>query len=147
MRVDDIVNALRGRLLLEFYVYRDKLYLFIIEPEGEVMLKDMKGNVKDVNKGLRDFYESVFSKDLNKRRDLAKPLSSLGNILLDPLVDVIENRDVVLVPDSMLFYVPFNALVSSEEKYFVDYVNSLTLAISASSIPLLSRLEVRGRAR
>ena len=95
MRVDDIVNALRGRLLLEFYVYRDKLYLFIIEPEGEVMLKDMKGNVKDVNKGLRDFYESVFSKDLNKRRDLAKPLSSLGNILLDPLVDVIENLSLI----------------------------------------------------
>jgi CHAT domain-containing protein len=118
INVSQIQNTINpNQLLIEYAISDSNIFIFSI---GR--------NSSKIYKGLIDssFYSSIyfiwdqltepnFSSDARKSyQGFCKNSFNLFNILLNPIKDDIENRDLLIVPDGLIWYLPFETLLTTE---------------------------------
>jgi CHAT domain-containing protein/Tfp pilus assembly protein PilF len=122
--------------LLEFVVTEKKTYLFVLtqaERAGQTSL-DLKSyelgiGAKDLAERVEAFRRQIAGRDINFRQHSRE----LYDLLLEPAASQIRGkRSLVIVPDSALWELPFQALQADDnsyllEKYSVSYAPSLTV--------------------
>ncbi|RLA72242.1 MAG: hypothetical protein DRG78_24090, partial [Epsilonproteobacteria bacterium] len=99
--------------ILDFYTTKDNYYMFIIE-KGKITLKDI-GSKKTIN-------------NLIMNNEFAKN-DKLYNIIFKD-VDIKEDK-LIIIPDSKMYYLPFEALKSKDgfliEKKTISYLASILM--------------------
>jgi CHAT domain-containing protein/Flp pilus assembly protein TadD len=120
-----IVRGLISACLLE----RDSLQIVPLARLGTVrqQLRELRvefNNVALVDQPSRHFAESHLKRTLTT-------LEALHEALIGPLVDRLERRRLVIVPEGPLHYLPFHALFDGErflfEKHVVSYAGSASM--------------------
>ncbi len=117
-----------NQLLVEFYVVQDRVVAFLLSSEEIGVV----GNLADVARVKNEIdllkyqlskfnfgpsYVSEHRSYLHKSIDTH--LADLYDSLLRPLADVLEGRDLIIIPHDFLHYVPFHALKTGDE-YLID---------------------------
>jgi CHAT domain-containing protein/tetratricopeptide (TPR) repeat protein len=108
--------------LLEFVVSEEKIYLFVLtrsKDKGRVELKThrLAINGKDLVARVRDFRRRLAERDLEFR----EPAHQLYDLLLEPAAKQLRGKSLLcIVPDGVLWELPFQALQSREGRYLIE---------------------------
>ena len=107
-----------------------KLYIWVVQPTGaiafrEVDLTKLNMPIADLVSKVRDLFNDASSIEQNPKNVLAKydELKQLNTILIQPIQDLLPKDDktrIVFLPQSMLFLVPFAALIDPQDKFLID---------------------------
>jgi CHAT domain-containing protein len=119
---------------LEFVVGEDKSFLFAITKDAaqKVSLKVYPIEIKQ--KDLAEQTESFRSKLAKRDLDFARASQDLYKLLLKPAEAQLKNKtNLIIVPDSSLWNLPFQALQSAPNKYLVEQ-SSISYAPSSTAL-------------
>jgi CHAT domain-containing protein/tetratricopeptide (TPR) repeat protein len=151
---DAIRQELLGEneVLIEYFVAASHLYLFIIDREKSNFIEVLLPG--DLSRLVDDFRRSLVRQEpsfFEKNHDLYK-------LLLEPAEQFTDGKDLVIVPDGALGYVPFEVLLKKEvapEQYYnfrghpylikehgIRYLFSASLALKEKAV---NRTEGVGR--
>ena len=119
---------------LEYVVTAEKTFLFVITKpanQAAVSTKVYTINLKqsDLAPRISTFRKQLASRSVNFHKEAA----ALHNLLIAPAAAILKTkRNLVIVPDDVLWELPFQALLSSENRYLLEdyslfYVPSLTV--------------------
>jgi CHAT domain-containing protein len=121
---------------LEFVVTQDKTYLFVLTRNGdttkapvEVKVYTLTVKQKDLAARSERFRQQIAKSDL----DFQAPARELYDLLLKPAQDQLQGKTtLVIVPDDVLWNLPFQALQPTANHYVVEnqalfYTPSLTV--------------------
>ncbi|MDJ0731511.1 MAG: CHAT domain-containing protein [Crocosphaera sp.] len=115
-----------------------KLYIWVVKPTGEIFFKQVDLTEKNIalktlipemregDIGVRGRGNSEASNQNNKsleQGELTENLHELHTILIEPIKEFLpkdENEPVIIIPDEILFQLPFAALQDAEGKYLID---------------------------
>ncbi len=133
-------NVLKpGQVLLEYFVTTDKCFLFVVQKDtiNMIAVPLSQKQLQEMVFGLIEPFRSVKNlMDIEYNSNLA---NELYKKLISPVESLLEaDSDLIIIPDDILFYLPFEALVSelktSEknvkyliEKYPISYNLSASL--------------------
>jgi CHAT domain-containing protein len=127
--------------LLEFVVAEDKTYLFTLTKSQQSQTAKLKVYVVAIKQ--RELSERVvrFRQQLAQRNlEFKQPASELYDVLLRPARDQLRNtRRLVIVPDGVLWELPFQALQPAPDHYLIEdyalsYAPSLTVLREMSKL-------------
>lgn len=136
------LNDIRQRLpagsqVVQYSILPDKLLIWVVNDSG-VKLAEKNIPAADLEAKVRDIMQSASSAsaDPTRTNDQAAELYSL---LIQPVQSFLDkNKEVVIVPDKILCYLPFEILRSPAGRYNVqDY--QLSYSTSATLFVVLSR--------
>lgn len=125
-----------GSYIVEYYLSDDKVFAFVVSPDGKVQAPPpVKIDKRAMNQMVIDAYQEVISppkdlKDLqasNERRQAS--LQKLYALLIDPIKPFLPTeaeKVLTIVPHGSLYKVPFAALIDKDGKFFIE---AHTLAI------------------
>lgn len=108
--------------LLEFVVSEEKTYLFVLtrsKDKGQVELKThrLAINSKDLVARVQDFRRRLAERDLEFR----EPAHQLYDLLLEPATEQLRGKSLLcIVPDGVLWDLPFQAMQSREGRYLIE---------------------------
>jgi CHAT domain-containing protein/Tfp pilus assembly protein PilF len=137
--------------VLEYVVSEDRVYLFVLTKgiTGKASQPGLKVYPIEINqKNLEERVESYRQKIARGDLDFRAPGRELYDLLLKPAHDQILNKtSLVIVPDGVLWELPFQALQSSSQRYVIQdkaifYSPSLTILREVSR----ARRKPEGRA-
>jgi len=107
-----------------------KLYIWVVQPTGavafrEVDLTKLNMPIVDIVSEVRGLFNDASSVEQNPKDVLAKygDLKQLHTILIQPIQDLLPKDDktrIIFLPQSMLFLVPFAALIDPQDKFLID---------------------------
>ncbi|MGH9882256.1 MAG: CHAT domain-containing protein, partial [Pyrinomonadaceae bacterium] len=130
--------------LLEFVVTEGKTYLFTLTKSQRSQTADLKVYVlpikqKELSERVERFRQQLARRDLEFKQSAI----SLYDVLLRPAREQLLNKTtLVLVPDSALWDLPFQALQSAPDRYLIeDY--GLSYAPSLTVLREMSKLRKR----
>ena len=118
--------------LLEYVVTEDKTFLFVLTKEQTKTVGLKVYPVKIKRKDLAQKIESFRTKLANGYLDFAEESRDLYNLLLKPAEAELKGKtNLIIVPDSVLWDLPFQALQHLQNKYLIEsaavsYAPSLT---------------------
>ncbi len=141
--IHEIKEVLNGKTLVEYFLGR-KLIIFVINKNGDLIVKETTTDIKELMENVKNFRIFVDSASEPKNRDdetyyvnQAKDiLPKLYNFLITPIKEHL-GEEVVIIPHSYLHLIPFNALFNGERYLIQDY--SLSFAQSALSLKFLKK--------
>ncbi|HEX5733217.1 MAG TPA: CHAT domain-containing tetratricopeptide repeat protein [Blastocatellia bacterium] len=122
--------------LLEFVVLEDKTYLFVINKDDtnhQLPLIQKVYKIAATRDQLRDKVRQFRQQIENKSFTVSKLASQLYDLLLSPARNQLKDkRCLIVVADSVLWDLPFQALQSSPDRYLIEdyavsYAQSATL--------------------
>ena len=119
---------------LEYVVTQEKTFLFVISKEENKVSVDTNVftiNVKqnELASRISNFRNQMADRKPNFRTEAA----ALHNLLITPASEILKmKRNLVIVPDDVLWELPFQALLSGKDRYLLEdhslyYVPSLTV--------------------
>ena len=128
--------------VVEYVVAEDKTFLFVLTKDAsqKVSLKVFPIEIKQ--KDLAERTEDLRGKLAKGDLDFAKQASNLYDLLLKPAEAEIKNKtNLIIVPDSSLWDLPFQTLQTAQNKYLIE-----TIAISyAPSLTALSEMAKKNK--
>ena len=104
--------------LLEYFLGDEQLFLFVVNPDTIVLLTQASGHylsglVRELRRQISIF--DPLTSDLEQARaDFANAAVPLYNLLVAPAVPYIQSNSLVIVPDGLLGYLPFECLLTRE---------------------------------
>jgi CHAT domain-containing protein len=96
--------------LLEYFVGDSSIFIFLIPKEGAPILKEVKKDFP-LEDWVAKFREGV--SNTNKVKTYLKYAQLLYDSLIQPVAEQLPER-VIIVPDGVLGYLPFSALLSGQ---------------------------------
>jgi len=107
-----------------------KLYIWVVQPSGEIAFREVdltKSSmpIVDLVSEVRGLFNEASSVEQNPKDVLAKygELKQLHTLLIEPIQALLPKDDktrIIFLPQSMLFLVPFAALIDSQDKFLID---------------------------
>jgi CHAT domain-containing protein/tetratricopeptide (TPR) repeat protein len=133
LELSDIQKSLPEQSqILQYSVLENKLIAWVVFKGGfESKVQDIKAG--ELSDKVTGFFESVSRKRRKSNEETIARAKELYDILISPVRASLDSRkQLCIVPDKVLNYVPFNALVSPDSnKYFIEEY-SLEIAPSSS---------------
>ncbi len=128
-----VQNILRNdELLLEYVLDEPKASCIAITAEGARVLQLPEGS-KQIEASVRSYVQS-----LNERGSNETLAAGLGRILLGPAERAYKKQRLIVVPDGILHFLPFEALRDGEGKLIVES-KIVSYAPSATALWVLRR--------
>ncbi|MEZ5058805.1 MAG: CHAT domain-containing protein [Saprospiraceae bacterium] len=121
--LEEVQNKLleKDQTLLEYFVGDSSIYLFVVKPDDYIVEEvkmdfDLESLVATLQSGLYDYYKTPASDRTDELYEqsvtqYAKVAHQLYEKLIEPVKDKL-NENLVIIPDGILGYVPFEALLS-----------------------------------
>lgn len=105
-------------VLVEWVVESNEVYVFILEKNKQMQVLKTAFSQGQID-SMITFYEVLVESNVmrrNKRDAFITQSYSLYKVLLAPLMPYLEGKKrLILIPDQYLHYIPFEALISSDE--------------------------------
>ncbi len=107
-----------------------KLYIWVVQPSGEIAFREvdltkLSMPIVDLVSEVRGLFNEASSVEQNPKDVLTKygELKQLHTLLIEPIQDLLPKDDktrIIFLPQSMLFLVPFAALIDPQDKFLID---------------------------
>jgi CHAT domain-containing protein len=139
-----------------------KLYIWVVQPSGAIAfrevdltkldtpIKDLVDTpIVDLVADIRGLFNDASSIETNPKDVVAKyrELKQLHHILIKPIQELLPkdaNTRIIFLPQSILFLVPFAALIDSQDKFLVDkYTVQIAPAIQVLDLTHQIRQQVQ----
>jgi len=132
--LQEIQNLLDDKnTMLEYYYDDEVIFLFMITSKKTQLFKLTESPVSGYREGLsirdevRGFRDAIMTGGEIERRS-----RKLYNLLFAPVEDLIETKNLVIIPNNFLHYLPFQALKDEHgkyllEKYCISYMPSASM--------------------
>jgi CHAT domain-containing protein len=101
--------------LLQYSVLENKVLIWIITKEKFLAVSsEIKSS--DLNKAVENYLEMI------KEKTAAEAVSGeLYRLLIAPALEHLDkNKEVCLIPDKILFHLPFSSLLAPDKRYFLE---------------------------
>ncbi|MEW6743289.1 MAG: CHAT domain-containing tetratricopeptide repeat protein [Planctomycetota bacterium] len=149
VQADDVRSTLQpSETLLEYFITGEEILLFVVRND-EILVRTCptaRNRVVHSLQGLRfQLDKFLYGSDYSKahgaalRRSVDRHLNDLYDQLLAPISELIDQRDLLIVPHGPLHYVPFHALRDRNtyviERQAVSYAPSAHVYCLASQRP------------
>ncbi len=131
-----------------------KLYIWVVQPTGaiafrEVDLTKLQNPIIDLVSDLRGLLNDASSAAQNPQDVIEKyaELKQLHSILIQPIQDLLPsdvNTRVIFLPQSMLFLVPFTALIDPQNKFLIERY-TVQIAPAIQVLDLTHQMRQRSR--
>ncbi|MEG3837295.1 CHAT domain-containing tetratricopeptide repeat protein, partial [Microcoleus sp. Z1_C3] len=96
-------------ILLQYSLGKDRSYLWVVTSTG-VTSYELPKQV-DIETAAKDFLEAITSPiQRNIPQQVAQASANLGRVILQPAAAQLGNKRLLIVPDGVLHYTPFQAL-------------------------------------
>ncbi|MEL7005247.1 MAG: CHAT domain-containing protein, partial [Bacteroidota bacterium] len=124
----------KDRTLLEYSVYQDSLYIFVMNSNKNELVSTYKPEIFD--QWVDQFKTSIRNQDYETYKRVSYQLYT---ILIRPVESfLIEERELVIVPDGNLWHINFELLLKEKESSFVFaelpyLINSYAISYSNSA--------------
>ncbi|BBD62795.1 TPR repeat-containing protein (plasmid) [Nostoc sp. HK-01] len=124
-QIQQIAKAENATLVEYSIIYRQKLFIWVIQPSGKVTfrsvdLKSLKISLADLVNNSRQEIDVDIPDGKVK---VAKPLQKLHQLLIQPIADLLpkdSNQRIIFIPQDSLFLVPFPALQAKNGKFLIE---------------------------
>lgn len=107
-----------------------KLYIWVVQPSGaiafrEVDLTKLNNPIVDLVGDIRSLFNDASSIEQNPKDVLVKydQLKQLHALLIQPIQDLLPKDTktrIIFLPQSLLFLIPFAALIDPQNKFLID---------------------------
>jgi CHAT domain-containing protein len=115
-------------VLVEWVVERDEVYVFILEKNKPAEVLKTAFLKKQID-SIYTFCDILMGANVmrkKKRNEFVEHANSVYKVIFEPLVPFLKGKKrLILIPDNFLFYVPFEALISSAEDKSLKDLNYL----------------------
>ena len=125
--------------ILEYVVTEDRTYLFVVTHAVHVQVYTLKLSAAGLDKSVRTFREQLAARNLDVRNIAAELFRQLLAPAWPPLSD---QTQLLIVPDSTLWEVPFQALLDDRGRYLIE---DHTIAYAPSLSVLHAMKQLRNR--
>jgi CHAT domain-containing protein len=135
----DIVEVLRlmppQSQILQYAVLKDSLLIWVVSKDGVAPARAQRIAIGDLNMRVDSFRRLASSASESELEEFSRESVALYDLLVNPVIDLLDtSKQLCIVPDKVLNYLPFPALKSSVTgRYFVDQQeNGLVMSASSS---------------
>ena len=106
---------------LEYVVTQERIYLFVLSPEQtsgvDLKVYEIASKSETLAKKVEQFHQRL----ANRHPDFANTARELYAALIEPAIDQLSNISTIcIVPDGFLWNVPFQALMSTSNRYLIE---------------------------
>lgn len=104
--------------LVEYTLSEHELYIFVVTPDSSNAFKfDLPEGFKSNLEKLREHLTggNIASYSMTDYNDFLRSSHEVYNILLSPIEEVITGRNLIIIPDNQLGYLPFEVLLTNDE--------------------------------
>jgi CHAT domain-containing protein len=119
------VSQIRGQIpanvqLLQYAVLKDRVLIWVISNDKFVMVSSSV-NFPDMKNKIELYIDKITSHD-RSQQDQARGLAQeFYNLLITPVLPQLDSdKEICLIPNQILFNLPFAALVSPNGKYLIE---------------------------
>jgi CHAT domain-containing protein/predicted negative regulator of RcsB-dependent stress response len=139
----------KDELLLEYFVSKESIYLFLVSQE-DFKVKKLEADRKKIDGAIKKYINVIPkaqpTKSFSKENDRIKCLFDLYCLIFSPIENDINGRKLIIAPDGQLAKIPFEALVSGRDKktrktVFLIEKNPIKYIQSASALAFLRSLD------
>ena len=108
-----------GVTMLEYFVTQDAVLLWVVEKDA-LRYVNIRLSRKELVSKVTSLRESVFQ--LGEKEKFRTSSEELYKLLIEPALQHIRGKELLIIPHDVLHYLPFQALLSSQGKYLIqDY--------------------------
>jgi CHAT domain-containing protein len=109
--------------LLQYSVLEDKVLIWLVSKEKFVVIPaDIKAD--ELRRKVESYLKLLKQKDEVKQAEAGELASELYGLLIKPIFNQLDpSQDVCIIPNKILFYLPFAALISQDAKPFLAEFN------------------------
>jgi CHAT domain-containing protein/cytochrome c-type biogenesis protein CcmH/NrfG len=106
--------------LLQYAVLENKVVIWIISREKfELVTSEVKR--EDLTDKVKRYVSLITSHDLARQDEMSDLSRELYRILIDPALSHLDkDRKICIIPNKVLFNLPFNSLLSPDDKYLLE---------------------------
>lgn len=124
LRLDEIRAQMPDRVqILQYAVLENKILIFAFSKE-DFKVVPSNINSEDLNKKVAAYIELVSAENSQKQEELKALSRELYDLLLSPIVAQLDpTREICLIPNKILFHLPFAALTAQDGKPFLTQFN------------------------
>ncbi len=122
----ELQQLLRNETILEYTLTNEAIYTFVVTPDTFVLnITPVENNFKDlVVNYIDNIRHGLLSDAQTSFNSFVSQSQHLYNILIKPNYNYIKSNRLMIVPDGILGYIPFETLIKKEPSYSTpDYQN------------------------
>jgi CHAT domain-containing protein len=134
--VDEVLAFIGKKCLIEYFL-GEKLIIFVISKDHQLIIKEVNVTEDKIKGKVADLRKLIKAGEEDKAKEL---LIYFNSILINPVKEYLSN-ELILVPSRWLHYIPFEALLS--DTYIIER-HSMTFAQSATSLKFLTQSKGAG---
>lgn len=119
------INQIREKMpsnvqILQFRVLDDQILIWLISKENFVTLP-VAAHSADVEEKVKTYLDLIQAKNPDDNDRIVSLSRELYKLLIERIRPYLDNsKQICLIPNKILFYLPFAALISENEKYFLE---------------------------
>jgi len=125
--VDLLKSIGKNEAVIEYVLADTTLYIFAFNDDGRTAVKIMPAGQRfndDLSKVIASLYtESTGHLTPDEFRRYAGSLYHLYNDLIDPVDDMVQGKDIIIIPDGRLSYIPFEILTETPPDSAAGYAD------------------------
>lgn len=118
--IESVQNVLQENEVMLDYLMLDSFVLVFAIEQNELACKLVPHNLEETNTSIVKFLRSIRK---NEIQDIQYAGSNLYALLLEPLKDLLDNKDLIVIPDGFLNNIPFE-VIPLRENGEIEYMNS-----------------------
>jgi CHAT domain-containing protein/tetratricopeptide (TPR) repeat protein len=145
LTIDEVQTKLRRKdILIEYYFTKDKIYTIIIDKtESNIIAQNIDQKFhENLNSLLKSLSNNNFSNHgYEEFKQYHKSSYYIYNLLIKPIKNKIKNKELIIIPDGKLAYLPFEVLTTNDKTFnrinynklpYLLYDNKFSYSYSAS---------------
>jgi len=101
-----------GQALVQYFLGEETIFLFVINREGATLTKLPRG--EGLDEAINGFRESIYGWSRFREDSLSRQYADYGYLLYQKLVQPVAHQlpeQLIIIPDGLLEYLPFEALL------------------------------------
>lgn len=113
-RVSEIQNTILspGQTLIQYFLESPSLYAIVISPNTFDIRKISSDSL--IGQRIKNFRRTIL--EITSADSFSTKSHKLYTILIDPITDLLINRQLTIIPDGPLHYLPFESLVQFKNR-------------------------------
>ncbi len=125
-------KIIKNKALISYFATNTDFYVITLENQNKNFYKIHLGN--DGREKITSFYSLLSNLNIKELPDIYGIGNSIYEQILKKPLETIESKELIIIPDDILNYLPFEALSTSKSagdylirEYQISYTNSVTL--------------------
>ena len=106
--------------IIEYFLTKKKILIWLITKNNIPEVFSVEISKDRLKTLIKNFRESIIKLHKINNKEVDHYSTNLYNFLVTPVVDRIKTDNLIIIPDGILHYLPFQALQNKDGKYLID---------------------------